>query len=143
LVMIGTIRTFDQRMRQQIHERVRRTATTIAEGSGATASVAIELGNGVTLNDVALTTRMRPTLARVAGPRLVEARQTTTSEDFSRFQDQVPGVFIFLGVTPEGQDLTQVAQNHSPRFFADERALPVGVRVLVNLAVDYLAGVTP
>jgi amidohydrolase len=143
LVMIGTIRTFDQRMRQQIHERVRRTATSIAEGSGATATVAIDLGNGVTLNDVALTARMRPTLARVAGQRLVEARQTTTSEDFSRFQDQVPGVFLFLGVTPEGQDLTQVAQNHSPRFVADERALPVGVRVLVNLAVDYMAGVTP
>ena len=55
----------------------------------------------------------------------------------------MPGVFIFLGVTPEGQDMAQVAQNHSPRFFADERALPVGLRVLVNLAVDYLAGVTP
>ena len=48
-------------------------------------------------------------------------------------------MFIFLGVTPEGQDLTQVPQNHSPRFFADERALPVGVRVLASLAVDYLA----
>jgi amidohydrolase len=140
LVMTGTIRTFDQRMRQQIHERVRRTAVSIAEGSGAMATVAIDLGNGVTSNDPALVTQMRPTLLRVAGPRLVEARQTTTSEDFSRFQDQVPGVFIFLGVTPEGEDLTQVAQNHSPRFLADEGALPVGVRVLANLAVDYLEG---
>jgi amidohydrolase len=141
LVMIGTIRTFDQRMRQQIHERVRRTATSIADASGATASVAIELGNGVTVNDPTLTARMRPTLSRVAGSRVIEANQTTTSEDFSRFQEQVPGLFIFLGVTPEGEDLSQVAQNHSPRFFADEGALPVGVRVLVNLAVDYLSGV--
>jgi amidohydrolase len=83
---------------------------------------------------------MRPTLARVAGAQLVEARQTTTSEDFSRFQEQVPGLFVFLGVTPEDQDLTQVPQNHSPHFFADERALPVGVRLLVSLAVDYLVG---
>jgi amidohydrolase len=143
LVLIGTIRTFDQRMRQQIHERVRRTASSIAEGSGATAAVSIELGNGVTLNDAALTARMRPTLARVAGSRLVEARQTTTSEDFSRFQEQVPGVFIFLGVTREGEDLTQVAQNHSPRFFADEKALPIGTRVLVSLAVDFLSGGAP
>ena len=143
VVLVGTIRTFDQRMRQQIHERVRRTAASTAEGAGATAVVTIDLGNGVTLNDPALTARMRPTLARVAGSRLVEARQTTTSEDFSRFQEQVPGLFIFLGVTPEGQDLTQVAQNHSPRFFADERALPVGVRTLVGLAVDYLAGPRP
>lgn len=143
LIMIGTIRTFDQQMRQQIHERVRRTATSIAEGSGAAATVAIDLGNGVTRNDAALTARMRPTLSRVAGQRLVEARQTTTSEDFSRFQDQIPGLFIFLGVTPEGQDLAQVAQNHSPRFFVDEAALPIGVRVLTNLAVDYLTGTTP
>jgi amidohydrolase len=143
VVMVGTIRTFDQRMRQQIHERVRRTAVSVAEGAGATAAVAIDLGNGVTFNDPALTARMRPTLARVAGTRLIEARPTTTSEDFSRFQEQVPGLFVFLGVTPEGQDLTQVPQNHSPRFFADERALPVGVRLLVNLAVDYLAGVSP
>jgi amidohydrolase len=140
VVMLGTVRTFDQRMRQQIHERVRRTTVSIAEGAGATAAVAIDVGNGVTFNDPALTARMRPTLARIAGAHLVEARQTTTSEDFSRFQEQVPGLFVFLGVTPEGQDLTQVAQNHSPRFFADERALPVGVRLLVNLAVDYLAG---
>jgi amidohydrolase len=140
VLMIGTIRTFDQRMRQQIHERVRRTVVSVAEGAGATASVSIDLGNGVTFNDPALVERMRPTLARVAGPRFAEARQTTTSEDFSRFQEQVPGMFVFLGITPEGQDPSQVPQNHSPRFFADERALPVGVRLLVNLAVDYLTG---
>jgi amidohydrolase len=140
VVMVGTIRTFDQSMRRQIHERVRRTAVAVAEGAGASAVVAVELGNGVTLNDAALTARMRPTLARVAGRSLVEARQTTTSEDFSRFQEQVPGLFVFLGVTGEGQDLSQVPQNHSPRFLVDERALPVGVRVLVNLAVDYLTG---
>jgi amidohydrolase len=143
VVMVGTIRTFDQRMRQQIHERVRRTAVSVAEGAGAAAAVSIALGNGVTFNDPALTARMRPTLARSAGARLVEARPTTTSEDFSRFQEQVPGLFVFLGVTPEGVDLAQVPQNHSPRFFADERALPVGLRVLVNLAVDYLTGGRP
>jgi amidohydrolase len=140
LVMIGTIRTFDRQMRQRIHERVRRTAVSIAEGAGATASVDIQLGYGVTYNDPALVERMRPTLTRVAGGRVGEARQTTTAEDFSRYQEQVPGMFVFLGVTPENQDITQVAQNHSPRFFVDERALPVGVRLLVGLAVDYLAG---
>ena len=140
VVMIGTVRTFDERMRQQIHERVRRTATSVADGAGATAAVSIELGNGVTFNNPALTARMRPTLARLAGARLVEARQTTTSEDFSRFQEQVPGMFFFLGATPEREDLTQVPQNHSPRFFVDEGALPIGVRALVSLAVDYLAG---
>jgi amidohydrolase len=143
VVMIGTIRTFDQRMREQIHERVRKTATSVAEGAGATAAVTIDLGNGVTNNDPALVERMRPTLLRVAGGRLGEARQTTTSEDFSRFQERVPGMFVFLGITPENQDMTRVAQNHSPRFFVDERALPVGVRLLVALATDYLSRGTP
>jgi amidohydrolase len=140
VVMVGTIRTFDQRMREQIHDRVRRTAASVAEAAGATAAVAIDLGNGVTFNDPTLTARMRPTLARVAGAHLVDARQTTGSEDFSRFVEHMPGLFILLGVTPAGQDLTQVPRNHSPRFFADERALPVGVRLLASLAVDYLAG---
>ena len=81
-------------MRQQIHERVRRTVVSVAEGAGATAAVAIDLGTGVTFNDPALTARMRPTVARVAGAQLVEARQTTTSEDFSRFQEQVRRVHL-------------------------------------------------
>ena len=140
VIMIGTIRTFDQTMRQLIHERVRRATVAVAEGAGATAAVSIELGNGVTYNDPALVDRMRPTLARVAGSRLVPAQQTTTAEDFSRFQERIPGMFVFLGVTPEDQDMTTVPRNHSPRFFADERALPVGVRLLVGLAMDYLGG---
>jgi len=143
VVMVGTIRTFDQRMREQIHDRIRKAVTSIADGAGATATVSIDLGNSVTYNDPALVERMRPTLSRVAGARLGEARQTTTSEDFSRFQEQVPGMFVFLGITPENQDMTRVAQNHSPRFFVDERALPVGVRLLVGLAVDYLGGGRP
>jgi amidohydrolase len=138
VTMAGTIRTFDQTMRQQLHERVRRTAEGIAQSAGATAEVQITLGNGVTYNDPALTERMRPTVRRVAGKRLISGQPTTTSEDFSAFQARVPGVFVFLGVTPEGQDLKSAAPNHSPRFLADDRALPVGVRLLANLAVDYL-----
>ena len=56
------------------------------------------------------------------------------------FQQKVPGQFVFLGVTPRGQDHTTVPQNHSPLFFADESALPMGVRVMTNLALDYLFG---
>ncbi|MDY7225205.1 amidohydrolase [Hyalangium rubrum] len=140
VTMSGTIRTFDQGMRQQIHERVRRVAEGIAQSAGATAEVKISLGNGVTQNDPALVERMRPTVRRVAGKGMVTGQSTTTSEDFSAFQARIPGVFLFLGVTPEGKDLKQAAPNHSPRFFVDERALPVGVRLLSNLAVDYLEG---
>ncbi len=64
----------------------------------------------------------------------------TGAEDFSYFQERVPGLFVFLGVTPADQDWRTVPVNHSPLFFADEAALPTGVRVITSLAVDYLMG---
>jgi amidohydrolase len=139
--MMGTIRAFDQAMRLDIHERIRRTAQSIAQSAGATADVQIDLGNGVTYNDPALTARMLPTLRRVAGDSMVDLGPvTTTAEDFSAYQQRIPGIFFFVGVTPNGQDPKSAAANHSPRFFADEGALPVGVRALAHLAVDYLQG---
>jgi len=142
VVMEGTIRTFDSEMQKDIHERVRRTAQRIAEASGATAEVTIaERGNPVTYNDPALMERMLPTLRRTAGEgKVVVAQQTTTAEDFSYYQKEAPGVFLFLGVVPEGTDPASAAPNHSPRFQVDEGALPVGVKTLVGLATDYLAG---
>jgi amidohydrolase len=134
----GTIRTFDEDMRKKIHERVRRTAEAIAQSAGAMAEVQITTANGVTHNDPMLLERIRPAVERVTGKAVAPGKQTTTSEDFSAYQQRVPGVFFFLGVTPGGQDLQSAPANHSPRFFADERALPVGVRLLSHVAVDYL-----
>jgi amidohydrolase len=135
--MVGTIRTFDAETRLDIHGRVRRTATQIAEAAGATAEVEIDLGYGVTRNDPDLYRQMAPTLEAVAGDNFVEAQQTTTAEDFSYFANAAPGLFLFLGVAPEDPSL--VYPNHSPRFYADERALPVGVRALTALTLDYMA----
>ncbi len=137
----GTVRAFDENVRKDIHDRIRSIATNYAEASGATATVAFSLGPPVTRNDPALTARRVPTLRRVAGAENVRVGPLTgTAEDFSIYQQKVPGMFIFLGVTPRDQDYTKVAQNHSPLFFADESALPVGVRVMSNLAIDYLRG---
>ena len=137
----GTVRSFDENVRKDIHARIRNLATNIAEASGATATVEFGLGYPVTRNDPALTERMAATLRRVAGESNVRlASLTGTAEDFSFFQQKVPGMFIFLGVTPRDQDYTRAPQNHSPLFFADESALPVGVRVMTNLALDYLHG---
>jgi amidohydrolase len=116
-------------------------ASNISESAGATATVEFGLGYPVTRNDPALTERMVPTLRRVAGADNVKLGPLTgTAEDFSYFQQKVPGVFVFLGVTPRDQDYTKAPQNHSPLFFADESALPVGVRVMTNLALDFLHG---
>jgi amidohydrolase len=62
------------------------------------------------------------------------------SEDYALYQQKIPGMFFFLGGTPKGQDPAAAPKNHSPNFFVDEGALPVGVKALVNLTVDYLSG---
>jgi amidohydrolase len=137
--MRGTIRTFDEAMRDDIHERVTTLAESVARGSRATCAVCIRKNYPVTVNDPKLTEAMLPTLDRVAGPeRLLLVPKVTGSEDFSFFQRVVPGLFFFVGVTPTGADPDKVAPNHSPRFFVDEGGLVIGVRALANLACDYL-----
>lgn len=132
----GTVRTFDAATRTDIHKRIRRTAENIAEAAGATADVVIDQGYGVTRNDPTLYRQMAPTLEVVAGDRFIEATQTTTAEDFSYFANEVPGLFLFLGVAPDDPSL--IHPNHSPRFYADERALPVGVEALTSMTLDYM-----
>ena len=137
--MRGTIRTFDEEMRDEIHERVTTLAESVARGSRASCAVCIAKKYPVTINDPALTEAMMPTLARVAGPDRVELiPKVTGSEDFSFFQRIVPGLFFFVGVTPPEVDPKDAYSNHSPRFFADERALVLGVRSLAHLACDWL-----
>jgi len=136
--LAGTIRTFDEGVRAQLHERLTRTAESIAAASGATASVRIQKMTPVTYNDPALTDRMVPTLKRVLGDARVKlGTPTTTAEDFSFFQQAAPGLFIFLGITPPDR-VGAAAPNHSPRFYADEGGLLPGMRVMANLAIDYL-----
>ena len=136
VLLVGTVRAFDEGMRRDIHERIRRTATQIAASAGAEAAVTINLGNAVTANDTALTNRMLPSLRRAGA--VAPAQLTTTAEDFNEYARRIPSMFVFLGVTPAGSTMDTVPANHSPRFFADEGALPVGVKALAYLAVDYL-----
>jgi amidohydrolase len=139
VVMTGTVRTFDPAMRTSIHEAIRRTATSVAEAAGATAEVKIVGYAPVTYNDPALTSRMEPTLRRVGGQQVIpDLEPRTVAEDFSVFQQNVPGLYFFVGATPVGTDMARAEPNHSPRFFVDEASLEVGVRVLSALALDYL-----
>ena len=137
--MSGTIRTFDPDVRQEIHERIRRTVTKIAESAGATAEVEIDPGVPVTFNDPGLTEQMRATLERVIGSdRISHAPLITGAEDFSFYQEEVPGFFFFLGGRPPDVPLAEAIPNHSPLFYIDEAALVTGVRAMAHLAVDYL-----
>ena len=139
VVMTGTVRTLDPKQREDIRQRVRRTAEKTAESFGATARVTLEQGYPVTYNDPALTEWALASLRSAADGRVALAPPTMGSEDFSYFQQKIPGLYFFLGVTPRGQDPATAPKNHSPYFAADEFALPVGVRSLTQLTLDYLA----
>jgi amidohydrolase len=137
--MIGTIRSLDAKMRDDIHARIKRTAEDIAKSGGATATVTIDEGYPITYNDPAVTERMAPTLRRVAGPSNVEVVNATLgAEDFSFFQQKVPGLFFWLGTRPKNQTAEQAASNHSPLFYVDESGLELGVRAMAHVAIDYL-----
>ena len=140
--LTSTVRTFDEPTRDALRAGLRRTAEHIALGAGGTASVSLRRGTPVTFNDPALTWQKIPTLRRVARDGFAgEVDPTTTAEDFAFYQQGVPGMIFFLGV-PRPDD-PNPAPNHSPRFQVDERALRVGVRAHVELALDYLAEPLP
>jgi amidohydrolase len=135
--MAGSIRALDSKIQNEIHERIRKTTQMIAESAGAKAEVTIDRLAPVTFNDPVLTAQMVPTLERVLGKgKLLLMAPQTGSEDFSYFQEKIPGLYFFLGITPEGG---KVVPMHSPNLYVDEKALMIGVRAMSNLAVDYLA----
>jgi amidohydrolase len=144
VVLSGTIRMFDAAMQADIHERIKRTVTSVAGAWGATASVIIAPQTPVLVNEPALTSQMAPTLKRYARHAFADIAWTP-SEDFAFFGQKVPSLFVFMGVTPDSVRVEDASPNHSPKFFADESALPYGVQVMAGLAVDFLTAprVTP
>jgi amidohydrolase len=138
--LLGTIRTLEPTMQPDLHQRIRTTATKIAESAGASAEVNIQIGYPVTYNDPQLTARMQPTLSRVAGPdRLRRGLPRTGAEDFAFLSQSVPGLYFWLGARSPDVAEKDAAPNHSPLFTVDESALILGVRAMANLAVDFLS----
>ena len=124
--------------------RLRRTAENIAEAAGATAEVTIVEGYPVTVNDASLADFIGPVLRRTVGaPNVGPQSPGMPSEDFSRFQEKVPGLMFGLSVTPPSVDLRTVASNHSPLFQGDDAALEIGVRLMSNVAAEFLRSGRP
>jgi amidohydrolase len=141
--LIGTIRTFDEGMRQAVFKDLVNVAEHVAAAHGATAVAQVPdtKGNPVTVNDPALTAKMLPSLKRAAGEaNVVEMDLNMGAEDFSFYAREVPGFFFFVGATPQGQDPVKAPSNHSPEFFLDESALDVGFRSMLQVTLDYLHG---
>jgi amidohydrolase len=142
VTLVGTVRALDPEMQAEAESRLKRTAEFIAQSAGATADFVIDpgLNYAVTYNDPGLTARMLPTLRRVAGDaHVVEAVPMTGGEDFSAYQQLVPGLFVFIGIRTPGAAPDSFPPNHSPRFRIDEAALSFGVRTLTGMTLDYMA----
>ncbi|MBK6749548.1 MAG: amidohydrolase [Pyrinomonadaceae bacterium] len=138
LTMAGTIRTLDSEMQKDIHERIRRTATKIAESMGATAEISIENKTPVTYNTPELVKKMLPSLEKAAGKsNVLDSNWVTGAEDFAFFREKAPAFYFFVGGMPKGKDPMTAAAHHTPDFFIDDSRLDVGIKAFCNIVIDY------
>jgi amidohydrolase len=137
--MIGTIRTLDEDMQNIIHERMYAMVPQIAAAFGGTATITIDKTAALTYNDEALTQMMVPTLERTVGASNVHLiKAITGAEDFSYFQQKVPGLYFFLGGMDPAMNPADAPSHHTPDFVVQDEGMIHGVKVMVNLTLDYL-----
>jgi len=138
LIMEGTIRTLDEKMHKEVHERIKHTAENIAAASNATVEVSIDNKTLVTYNNPELVQMMLPSLQTAVGQnKVIETEWTTGAEDFSFFGEKAPAFFFFLGGMPANQEPSKAAPHHTPDFFIDDSMLDAGVRAFCNIVFDY------
>ena len=139
--MTGTLRTFDETHRDEISKEIVRKAELIACACQATADAVVRRGYPVTVNDVKLTLWSLPTLTRAAGEgNVLHIPKVGGGEDFSYFQQKLPGAFYFIGCTPPDKKASEAPTNHSPHFYVDEDGMKLGTKVLVSLVADFQEG---
>jgi amidohydrolase len=141
VVMMGTIRAFSDEDKQMMVSRLKQIITKTAEAAGATADIQVPYTTDypATVNDSALMEKMLPTLKRTIGEHNIFVPPLETgAEDFSFYQQKIPGLFLFFGVMKKGEDPAKVASRHTPEFYLEESGMKTGVRTLSNLAVDYM-----
>ena len=137
--MIGTIRTLDAEMKEIIRKRMNEIVKGVASAYGAKASVTITDGASITYNDPDLTEKMLPSLQLIAGKEnVILSDAVTGAEDFSYFQDEVPGLYYFLGGTPKSVPENDAPSHHTPDFYVDDSSMSLGIKTMTQLALDYL-----
>ncbi|QWX85088.1 amidohydrolase [Cellulophaga sp. HaHaR_3_176] len=135
--LIGTIRTLNPEMRELILRRMKEITETIAKAYGGEATFSVESFTAITNNDTDLVNQMLPTMQRVAGSENVKITKATTGgEDFSYFQEKIPGFYFFLGGMTPGNETS--FPHHTPDFKIDESGLLLGVKTLTEMSLDYL-----
>ena len=139
LTMTGTIRSLDSKVQDMMHSRLKKVVSSIAESAGATAEIKITNQTLITYNDPLLTEKMVPTLEITAGKDNVSITPAVTgAEDFSYFQEKIPGLYFFLGGAPKGKPIEETAPHHTPDFYIDESSFVLGMKALSNLTIDYM-----
>src|SRR5918995_6411064 len=135
--LAGTIRTFEKSVQDTVETRMREIFAGITKASRAEFTLEFDRSHPVTVNDTLLTARLAPSLERLLGPGNVRERPPITgAEDFSYFANQVPGFYFFLGAVPPGK---KSGGHHTPTFYADDRAIPIGIRAMTGLILDFLS----
>ena len=138
-IMNGTIRTLDAAMQKEVWEKIKLTATKIAEASGASADVIIDTKTLVTYNTPDLVKKMIPSLQSAAGAANVAEREWVTgAEDFSYYGTKAPSFFFYLGGMPKGNDPQKAPPHHTAEFYIDEGGMKTGIKAFCNLVIDYM-----
>ena len=146
VVMLGTLRALTPEARELLRTRLVDVATKVGDSLGTQVKVEVPLGLAypVTYNDEALTARMLPSLQAAAGADRVKLDVAATgAEDFAYFAQKVPGLYFTIGGRPAGVAESATADHHTPDFNIDDSRLDVGVRAMVQLAMDFLSNPAP
>ena len=139
LYMLGTIRTLDNKMKDLVLKRLVEIVEKVADANNAKAKVTFLVSYPITYNDESLYNEMLPSLKRVIGDDNVNFMKAVTgAEDFSYFQEKVPGMYFFIGGSKKGTDLSKVAPHHTPDFYVDDSAMITGLKSMSTLTLDYL-----
>ncbi len=139
LYMLGTIRTLDNGMKATVLKRLEEIVYNVAKSNNIEANITYLVSYPITFNDPYLYEQILPTLERVNGKKNVHLMKAITgAEDFSYFQEKVPGTYFFIGGQKPGVDLSTVAPHHTPDFYVDDSAISTGIRSMVGLTLDYI-----
>lgn len=135
----GTVRAFEEDVREQIHKRIAEIAAGIAATFGASVEVTRPFGTDVTVCAPAPTRVVYEAACEVLGKEKINTTfRTTGGEDFGAVLARVPGNFFFIGGRNDERELN--FPHHNPRFDIDEACMPLGAAILCDAAVRCLGG---
>ena len=139
--LVGTIRTLNKAAREHMYEALPRKVKGIADSMRAEVEVTLPLDYNypITYNDPALTAKMVPTLIKSAGAdNVIYSKPVTGAEDFSFFQEKIPGLYMWIGGKPLDVSEDKAPAHHTPEFYVDDSGMKTGVKLLTDLTLDYM-----